>query len=494
MSIVDGLGAPFLSYPAPSVTGMKTEPFPTDVLQTLPAGPELAARLAALDRSTFTRDDAISVLQARLRLKAHVEGELLRDMIDVAHLESALGSKRSSKPIEFSEVEIATALSWTKRAAMRQLQLALDLKQRLPNVLEALCAGTIDYPKVLVFADVTTPVETVAEARRIVDLVLPLASEMNTTRIRVRLRKLIEEVDPDAAKRRAETSAKSRRVHSGPDSNGTAWLSALGLPIEKAAAAMERVDAMARAARNGGDPRTLAQLRADVAVDLVIGSYDGPSPIHRKGVVELTVPLTTLMKLTDLPGELVGWAPICADIARQTAEQMRADAAYTFVVHDTEGGVIAAGATRKRPPAPAEAVLGRGPDGAGKPTAERKASGPHNTRKAAVQRLEDDPVPDEPAGRRPTKTMAAYVRARVTQCIFPGCNEPSSRCQLDHAQRWADGGDTTVQNLHPICQPHHRVKDEGGWTYRELRAAVYEWTSTTGRHYLVDRRRFRQQG
>jgi hypothetical protein len=39
----------------------------------------------------------------------------------------------------------------------------------------------------------------------------------------------------------------------------TAW----GLPAEKAVAASERIDALAKAAKCGGDPRTLDQLRID---------------------------------------------------------------------------------------------------------------------------------------------------------------------------------------------------------------------------------------
>jgi hypothetical protein len=98
------------------------------------------------------------------------------------------------------------------------------------------------------------------------------------------------------------------------------------------------------------------------------------------------------------------------------------------------------------------------------------------------------------SSRRPTASMVAHIRARLDRCVFPGCNEPSSRCQVDHTQRWSDGGETEVHNLHPICVTHHRAKDEGGWAYREVSSGLYEWTSPTGRRYVSDLRRFRTEG
>src|SRR6185503_13445634 len=116
-----------------------------------------------------------------------------------------------------------------------------------------------------------------------------------TAEISRKLRRLIAQVDPEAAKRRAEQSKARRRVESGVDAAGTAWVNAYGMPVERVAAAMERVDALARAARHHGDPRSLDQLRADTVLDLLEGTYTGPPPTMRKGVVELTVPLLTLM-------------------------------------------------------------------------------------------------------------------------------------------------------------------------------------------------------
>jgi hypothetical protein len=208
------------------------------------------------------------------------------------------------------------------------------------------------------------------------------------------------------------------------------------MPVERVAAAMERVDALARAARHHGDPRSLDQLRADTVLDLLEGTYTGPPPIMRKGVIELTVPLLTLMGLADLPGDLAGWGPVCADIARQTATQHADGAQWRFTVRDEHGNLVANGLTRRRPPA----------------------------------------------------QMAAFVRARTGRCIAPGCHRQAARCDLDHCTRHTDGGPTDPINLHPACPWHHHCKDKGGWRYIEVAPNIYLWISPRQRRYYVDRR------
>jgi hypothetical protein len=408
-----------------------------DELDVVPPGPLLAGLLATVDRARLGGDDLVSLLRARARQVAHEQAQLLADVAELALCPTA-GVERSTWPDEFAEVELAAALTWTLNAAGKQVWFAMDLRKRLPAVHEAMLAGAIDQPKAWIFSEVTMPVEDDDEARRIVDLVLPEAPALNTAEIARKLRRLIAQVDPEAAKRRAEKSKEGRRVEAGVDAAGTGWVNAYGLPVERMAAAMERLDALARAARNGGDQRSMDQLRADAFLDLIEGRYAGPAPVMRKGVVELTVPLTTLMGLDDLPGDLAGWGPVCADIARQTAEQQRADGdnQWRFAVRDDHGNLVAHGTTR----------------------------------------------------RRPSAAMAAFIRADTTRCVAPGCQRPAARCELDHRVRWADGGQTVERNISPLCPRHHDSKDEGGWRYVQIRRNVFLWISPRDCRYFVDRR------
>lgn len=49
----------------------------------------------------------------------------------------------------------------------------------------------------------------------------------------------------------------------------------------------------------------------------------------------------------------------------------------------------------------------------------------------------------ELAGYVPNNAMKAFVRAGDGKCIFPGCNVPAARCQLNHRIPYDEGGPTT---------------------------------------------------
>ena len=64
---------------------------------------------------------------------------------------------------------------------------------------------------------------------------------------------------------------------------------------------------------------------------------------------------------------------------------------------------------------------------------------------------------------------------------------PASRCEIDHNQAWEHGGDTSLENHAPFCKGHHTVKHHGGWIVRQIEGSggAIEWTSPTGRRYIV---------
>ncbi|MCY7302843.1 MAG: HNH endonuclease [Thermoleophilia bacterium] len=48
-------------------------------------------------------------------------------------------------------------------------------------------------------------------------------------------------------------------------------------------------------------------------------------------------------------------------------------------------------------------------------------------------------------------------------CCFPGC-ERRRYLQAHHRQHWAQGGETSLENLVLLCYQHHRIVHEGGYT------------------------------
>ncbi|MFE7506942.1 DUF222 domain-containing protein [Promicromonospora sp. NPDC057488] len=69
------------------------------------------------------------------------------------------------------------------------------------------------------------------------------------------------------------------------------------------------------------------------------------------------------------------------------------------------------------------------------------------------------------ARRTVSGQMRRAVIARDGHCVFPGCDQPPSRCEVHHAvTHWADGGDTSVSNSALLCWFHHQLVDTRGIT------------------------------
>ena len=90
---------------------LEARPLPEDLDIAVP-GPELARFLASVDRSKLDGPDVVALLKARNRQLAYEQGELLADLVEVAHCQE-VGTVRSEQPLEFVEFEVACALTWT---------------------------------------------------------------------------------------------------------------------------------------------------------------------------------------------------------------------------------------------------------------------------------------------------------------------------------------------------------------------------------------------
>ncbi len=68
-------------------------------------------------------------------------------------------------------------------------------------------------------------------------------------------------------------------------------------------------------------------------------------------------------------------------------------------------------------------------------------------------------------GRR-TRTIPTAIRRALTVrdegCQFPGCG--LKYCEAHHVKHWADGGETSLDNLVLLCRHHHRAVHEEGYT------------------------------
>jgi len=62
------------------------------------------------------------------------------------------------------------------------------------------------------------------------------------------------------------------------------------------------------------------------------------------------------------------------------------------------------------------------------------------------------------------KGLRRALEVRDGGCVFPGCDAPSSWCDLHHVIHWADGGPTSADNLASLCRHHHGVTHRRGWS------------------------------
>lgn len=373
---------------------------------------------------------------------------------------------------EFAVHEVAAALRLSRSAAGARLHVAVELT-RLPAAAAALAAGTLDLPKVRALVD-TVAVLDHGSAVAVTGRVLPRAGTQTVGQLRASLSRAALAVDPGSARRRHAAAVASRQVVLRPARDGMAELCAL-LPADAAVAVHQRVDELARRQEPGG--REMDARRADALVAAVLG---GSAPAVAS--LHVTVPARTALGLGSQPGELAGYGPVPAGMARRLAAGVR----WRNVTTDPATGAVREIGRRAYPAdaarADLEPALGAG-SGLGRAGGE--GVGPD----VAGGVIQDGRAPagDVTAGGGgyvPSVALAELVRVRDRTCRFPGCRHPARRCDLDHVVAWPDGP-TTADNLAALCRHHHRLKHQTAWAVRAGPGAVLEWTSPAGQHYTT---------
>ena len=62
-----------------------------------------------------------------------------------------------------------------------------------------------------------------------------------------------------------------------------------------------------------------------------------------------------------------------------------------------------------------------------------------------------------------TPSIRRALIARDDGCVIPGCGAPPGHCDAHHLIHWADGGQTSLDNLALVCPTHHRAIHRGTW-------------------------------
>jgi hypothetical protein len=402
-------------------------------LDSLPPGPLLADLLAGVDLDRCSDDQVVQAASAAAKVQAWAASrEVAATAALVARASgwrgvSRDGTQRAGRTVAASRMaaaELGAALALSPRSAANRVALALDLA-RLPATRTALAAGAVDLAKARMVIDNLRVLDD--EGAAAVDArVLPSADGLTWSQLHDRLRRAVVRIDPAAAEERRRRSAADRRVERFPLADGMAGATWIGT-AETVESFWIWLTATATAARGADDPRTIDQARADVLADLgETGLAEDtthperaersdpaepgrpPQPTRlptrqgRRPQIQVVVSLATLLGLDDRPGELAGYGPITAEVARKIA---------------CEG------------------------------TWRRLLTDPRTGR---FDELSVDTY-------EPPQDMRDHVIARDRTCREPGCRMPADRSDLDHRIPHPRGP-THADNLYAACRSFHEIK------------------------------------
>ncbi|WP_225753513.1 HNH endonuclease signature motif containing protein [Actinotalea sp. Marseille-Q4924] len=377
-----------------------------------------------------------------------------------------------------ASTDLSLRLGVTRHAARTLYEVGRALSGPLQDTGAALEAGDIDWEKACSLAellrDAPLPVAVDVQAA-----VLPLAGALTRPQLARAAQRALQRADHrDAAERHARARARRRvgRPRVLPD--GMAAMTAI-LPAEAAVRLDACLQAAAVSARRDGDGRTTDQLRADALDTLARAAWGagwiGAPPLsdvpateapptdvpearagatagaHRSAIpwsggvgapmrlaqnagrgtlISVTVGFGTLLGLDDRPGELAGYGPIGADVARMLATE---GTWRRLVVDEPTGALLDVDRRRYRPPA----------------------------------------------------GIVDHVRLRNRTCVFPTCSVPAASCQIDHTVPFPHGP-TAADNLGPLCTSHHQMKTHAGYHLEQPRPGSFVVRTAMGHVYLQE--------
>jgi len=390
--------------------------------------------------------DGLGIVARIEAATAAVKVRLLAEYSEAAAaMEAPAESAYESSARDMSVVaEVACTLTIAEGAASALLQDAHALTCSLPATLKAMEAGAVSWRHAQIMVDETSSLDAAAATALEAHFLDPeapnaargaSAGELVPGRFRRKVRAWRERHHPESLTIRHVKSVADRRMEYSPDRDGMARVS-LYMAADTACAIWNRTSALARGLQGPDEPRTLTQLRADVAAKLLLGDTGdlaGPGPSLKADVL-VTVPVCSLLGAADEPADLDNYGPIPASMARKLVAE-GAGSFYRVLVDPRDGAPLELGRTSYRLP----------------------------------------------------ESLKRWLRMRDGKCTFPGCSNHSQDNEADHLRAWERGGATGISNLGQLCPKHHRLKHRTGWSPGPAsRNEPPGWTSPSGRQYNAE--------
>lgn len=421
-------------------------------LLTAAPGIETLTSLFAIDPFDLPAPARIDYLSALERQMSWLQAMMQRAIVAVAGEEGSKSDDIFTGVDDAEREDVAAALRMSTGTAQIRIDVARTLVNHLPNVCSALAMGEISPAHATVIAresasairDGMGP----AHIYSIEQSALAYAEFHTPTQVANKVRTTIAKLAPEPFEEIAERARDTRRVSCFREVDGLSTIVAI-LPAEDAQIVMKAIEnfihVQVTAETIGtddsevapGQHRSMDMKRADALTSIATWSLQQSTAdvkLHRRPVtVNVTIDLPTLLGLAENPGQLAGYGAIPASVARALAS----DGKWQRFITDPQSGTL----------------LDYGRE-----------------------------------SYEPPQALVDFLIARDRTCRFPGCRHSAARADLDHAQSWESGGETSAANLGALCRRHHRLKTHGGWKLVSHSDGACTWTSPLGKIYEVPAR------
>jgi hypothetical protein len=416
-------------------------------------------RLSEIDPYSLSALDRINYLTALDRQDGWLYALRQRAIAAVAGLQPSEGDGPLFGVDEAEREDISTALRLAPATAQSRIDIARTLVNNLPNTCSALATGEISSAHATVIArETATAIRNGAPDSIIFEIeqrAITYAELHTPGQLAARVRTDIAKFTPEEFEEIASRATSLRRVSCYNEADGMSTVVAI-LPAADAQIVMNSIEAFilrqeqiehlrdgseVKFARSMSDnsevSRTIDQKRAD-ALSTICSNFlseisETVTPQRRPLTVNVTIDLPTLLGLAENPGQLAGYGPIPAAVARELAS----DAKWKrFITEPQTGNLLDYGRESYEPP----------------------------------QNLKD------------------FLIARDRTCRFPGCRRSALLSDLDHAQSWESGGSTSPDNIGALCRRHHRLKTHDGWAIESFSDGSCIWTSPLGKEFFTPAR------
>ncbi|MCX6456968.1 MAG: DUF222 domain-containing protein [Actinobacteria bacterium] len=471
----------------------------TELLNSVP-GIETLTALVAIDPEDLSRGARVDYLSAVERQTGWLQALIQRAIVAVAGAEPSEADGIYEGVDDAEREDISAALRMSGNSAQYKIDIARSLINTLPNTCSALATGEISPAHANVIARETAaaireglPTDAIT---RIEESAIAHAEFHTPAQVGNKVRTMLAQVAPKEFEEIVVRARETRKVSIYRESDGMATVVAI-LPAEDAQTVMSAIenfviranrrDEEARnhaakaeiiraafigrapstyenAKRKSGagvsgagaeqikmtpeeeaafsneyapDLRTMDMKRADALSEIAgiaVSLSADEAKSHRRSVsVNVTIDLPTLLGLKENPGQLAGYGVLPAQIMRALAGEGKW---RRFITDPNTGTLLDYGRDSYQPP----------------------------------------------------QDLVDFLIARDRTCRFPGCRQSAARADIDHAEAWEDGGETSAANLGALCRRHHRMKTHGGWKLTSNEDGSCNWESPDGHRYFVPAR------